>query len=311
MTAQEIINSTQTKTAKMLALFELGHTRVEVAQMLGVGYGFVQNVYARRYNNNATQARAGAAYNWTGFTHKFGVEIEAHGVNKEKLIRALNTAGIECVGESYNHETRNHWKVVSDNSLSGDNPFELVSPPLVGQEGLNQLQIVCRVLNDMGAMVNKSCGLHIHFDANGFDLNTWKNLYLNYAELEESLDSILPASRRANTNNYCKSIKTRGYRTAISGANSLREIEDAITSRSRYYKLNTQSFWRQRTVEFRQHSGTVEYEKISNWILLLAQLIEFSKTQSVTNGNFETLKSILQHEQQTYIQERHDKFARQ
>jgi hypothetical protein len=310
MTAQEIIDSTQTKTAKMLALFELGYTRVQVAEMMGVGYGFVQNVYARRYSRQ-TMVSPNLTNLWTGFSNKFGVEIEAHGVGINKLIRALNDAGIVCVGESYNHETRNHWKIVSDASVSGEMPFELVSPPLVGEAGLAQLKIACDILEQLGAKINKSCGLHIHFDVSEFDINAWKNLYINYAKLEQIIDSIMPVSRRGNNNRFCQSLRVRNYEDKIRNAETLLEIERSITDRSRYYKLNTQSYWRQRTVEFRQHSGTIEYGKVSNWILILSQMLEYSKSQVVSNGNIESLNSFLQHEQQMYVQQRIRKFATQ
>jgi len=49
MTTTEILNSDKTKTRKMQLLFEAGYNRKEVATMIGCGYGFVQNVYAKTY----------------------------------------------------------------------------------------------------------------------------------------------------------------------------------------------------------------------------------------------------------------------
>ncbi len=39
-------------------------------------------------------------------------------------------------------------------------------------------------------------------------------------------------------------------------------------SKDRYFKMNLQNIasGRQPTIEFRQHSGTLEYEKIASWI---------------------------------------------
>ena len=51
MEIDEILNSTLTKSDKMRRLFDEGKTRKEVALLLGVGYGFVQNVYAKYFNN--------------------------------------------------------------------------------------------------------------------------------------------------------------------------------------------------------------------------------------------------------------------
>ena len=89
---------------------------------------------------------------------KFGIEIEAYNVDKTALARALNAAGILCAVEGYNHQTRGHWKIVSDGSLQGYNTFELVSPILEGNNGLIQVEVVCQVINTLNARINTSCG---------------------------------------------------------------------------------------------------------------------------------------------------------
>jgi len=43
---QNILEQTGTKTSKIKMLLQLGMTRKQVAEAMGVGYGFVQNVYA-------------------------------------------------------------------------------------------------------------------------------------------------------------------------------------------------------------------------------------------------------------------------
>ena len=65
---------------------------------------------------------------------KYGLEIEIVNVDRERLLSNLNQAGIECYYEGYNHQTRPHWKIVTDASVS--NGYELVSPILEGDEGL-------------------------------------------------------------------------------------------------------------------------------------------------------------------------------
>ena len=44
--------------------------------------------------------------------------------------------------------------------------------------------------------VNESCGLHVHIDAAGFSMATWRNLALSYKHLEPVIDRFMPASRR-------------------------------------------------------------------------------------------------------------------
>ena len=42
----------------------------------------------------------------------YGVEIEFVG-DRYMVLEAVRELGIECHIERYNHETRNHWKIVS------------------------------------------------------------------------------------------------------------------------------------------------------------------------------------------------------
>ena len=101
--------------------------------------------------------------------------------------------------EGYNHTTRPHWKLVTDSSLNGNDTFELVSPILVGEAGLRELEKVCWVLDLCDVKVNESCGLHVHIDAVGFSMETWRNLALSYKHLEPVIDKFIPASRRDTT----------------------------------------------------------------------------------------------------------------
>ena len=150
-------------------------------------------------------------------------------------------------------------------SLSGDQTFELVSPILEGLDGLAQVRTVSEVLTGLGARINISCGLHVHFDASGMDLMNWKRLIKNYAGLESTIDSMMPQSRRGGANSYCKSMKINNLNGLIDAATSLNAVRNIFSCR--FHKVNTQAFARHRTIEFRQHSGTFEAAKIENWIL--------------------------------------------
>ena len=50
----------------------------------------------------------------------------------------------------------------------------------------------------------------------------------------------------------------------------------------RYYKVNAVAYERHQTIEFRQHSGTTEYEKIANWVMFLAKLVDYSFKHEIT-----------------------------
>lgn len=292
MTTQEILDSNNTKTRKIELLLQAGMSRVEIANLGVLGkYGAIQNVYAKMQAGSLPTRRRGIDF--FSFDRRFGVEIEAYNIPNRVLFDALIAEGVQVA--VLGRDTRaNSWKITTDSSISGNgvtNAFELVSPILVGEAGLAELEKVCRVLGRLNAKINKSCGLHIHFEAISFSLETWKNLMLNYAKLEDTIDSFMPNSRRADSNTYCKSLKRKvNFETLVQSATNLAQLHGRLESR--YFKLNTKSFAEHKTVEFRQHSGTVEFDKIRNWILFLNGLCKKSELGMVQNIAIEGLEFI-------------------
>jgi hypothetical protein len=276
-----------TKTSKIQKLILLGLTRKEIAALVTNGnYGFVQNVYAKMKRDGQLDSRTPQRHD-DFMNRRFGVEFEAYNVTKEKLCSALRSAGIECEIEGYNHITRAKWKIVNDGSIEGCNTFELVSPILSGEDGISTLKIVCSVLNECRAKVNKTCGTHVHIDAADFTLSQWKRIYINYYRLEKTIDAFMPESRRHNS--YCERlVGISEFESKINRCNSLEQIA-GVFGHSRYYKVNPMSYSRHNTCEFRQHGGTIEFEKISSWIKFVNNLVELSRQCTVQNTRLESL----------------------
>lgn len=222
------------------------------------------------------------------FTHtrKMGVEIEFYGVNHRELFEAMKEAGIPVVNHfvDYAPESNDFWIITNDISIEQHDSIELVSRILSGQEGLTEVRKVCSILNKLGARVSKKCGLHVHVDANDLDVDSIKNLIRRYSLFESEFDSFMPRTRRNNNNEYCRSMNNV--------ANS-RFTGDSVTellynmyhqlSYGRYYKLNVLAYLRHGTVEFRHHSGTVNAEKITNWMQMCVSFVETTKNTNAVN----------------------------
>lgn len=306
---QNILSQGTTKTSKIQQLILLGLTRKRIAELVTNGnYGFVQNVYAKmRVEGLINQSNENQIDE--SFTRRFGVEFEAYGVKMEILKQKLNNEGIECEIEGYNHNTRPHWKIVSDSSLEGNNTFELVSPILQGENGINELEKVCRVLTSCKAKINKTCGTHVHFDASEIRLPEWKRIYINYERLENTIDNFMPESRR--NNRYCKSLKDiTNFETKINNCTNLLQIQN-VFSNSRYFKINPMSYSRHKTIEFRQHAGTVEFEKINNWVRFLNNLINLSKTTLIETGTLDSISTFNNESITNFYKLRTQKFTQQ
>ena len=247
---RNILAEDGTKTSKIRKLLLLGLTHREIADLVTRGNrGFVWNVY-KRMRDEGLIVSAGTSTATTpeldySFRRKFGVEIEAYNCTCQRLVRELTEAGIEVASERYNHDLRPHWKLVTDSSLNGNDTFELVSPILEGEDGLEKLERVCWVLDACNVKINGSCGLHVHM------------------------------------NTYCGSL-IQFPDERIRSARNIRELQGLFPSR--YMKVNLQAYSRHRTVEFRQHSGTISFTKIENWVCFLDRMITFASVGALPAG---------------------------
>ena len=218
----------------------------------------------------------------------------------------LRDAGIRVAVENYNHDTRDHWKLVSDASLRGENTFELVSPILIGEDGLKELETVCWVLDLCDVKINDSCGFHVHMDAANFNMDTWKNMALTYKRLESVIDSFMPGSRRDNQ--YCRSLNAISE-VKIRSASTISELQ-RVFNNQRYYKLNLEAYSRHRTVEFRQHSGTTDFTKMEKWIRFLNGLITFAQAGNIPSRTSLENLPFLNDKEKIFFKIRTKKLAR-
>lgn len=209
---------------------------------------------------------------------KFGIEIECLGITINQALRVLREAGIEIDYEGYNHNTSLSWKIVTDSSVSDG--FEVVSPVLSGAAGLQQVVTVAKNLRNAGAKVDRRCGFHVHIDARDLAGADILNIIRRYAAHEAQIDTLMPPSRRGTSNSYCKAMG-EVVRSVVNVSESATTRQVCERVFDRYYKLNVQAFTRHGTVEFRQHSGTVDYRKMVNWIVFCLQFVEDSRTISV------------------------------
>lgn len=244
-----------------------------------------------------TKAWQGSGFDFSKLT--FGIEIEAYNFTRANLIDNSTRKGLSVRSEGYNHTDNQHYfKIVSDGSLEGVNSNEVVSPILQGNDGLNSLKRLCEALNEIDAKVNRSCGLHVHIGAANMTDAHYIRIIRNYQKIEAIIDSFMPLSRRANNNGFCRSLQGFDF----SRCTTKRDVYDLMNSR--YYKINGHAYFRHQTIEFRQHSGTTDYTKISMWIQFLAALVKYSEKNEITSCNSIDEIPFLNAEQKAYFNNR-------
>lgn len=210
-------------------------------------------------------------------TRTFGIELETilpAGKSRYDLASYLRANGVDCQAEHYNHRTPSGWKLVSDASVgNGSNSCEIVSPILSGQDGIETARKVASLADAFGCTVNRSCGFHCHVGASDLTVDSLKTLIETYRLNETYIDSLMPVSRRDNNADYARSVLPCG-----NGQTITQLVDHQFT---RYRKLNVASMHRQGTVEFRQHSGTLNADKITAWVEFCLACVEFSaRTES-------------------------------
>lgn len=252
----EIKSATMSINAKKSALAKLGITPYEISIMLA---------------SEATAARVRKSFT-------FGVEIECN-VERGAIREAAVITGMSYQYEGYNHrDGHSYFKFTTDASVQGANAIECVSPVMQGTKGKSTLKCAVETLNRAGASVNRSCGLHVHIGAADLTQQQCANVFNNYYFLEALIDSFMAPSRRRDTNCYCRSLSDH---SALTKCKSMSEVQYTLDS-DRYHKINPMAYNRYKTIEFRQHRGSVNYDKILNWVMFCGKLVEWSKKNRLT-----------------------------
>lgn len=225
----------------------------------------------------------------------FGVELEFFGTTPERVVTEFRARWLDCRYEGYNHETRSSWKIVTDVSVNATGTsatsrngrgsgLELVSPILRGPEGFAALQLACQALTAAGAKVDRTCGVHVHHGADDLDAMAIARICANYAYGQAFIDQLLPPSRRNNI--YCapRPLSQVQALIRIAGQRWMTRSRMAYEGFNRYHTVNLESISRHGTVEFRQHSGSTEYDKVAAWVRLGQAIVATSREQTVISA---------------------------
>lgn len=218
------------------------------------------------------------------FNRTFGLEIECD--CNYHIVRS-DSVNFQYMG--YTHEVmRDVFKFVTDSSVEGAHAIECVSPVLSGNDGHAKVKACVKALKDAGGRVNNSCGLHVHIGAGDLTSEQYANVFANYMFLENVIDTFMARSRRGNNCHWCKTLKGRG----VENAHNMSDIYNCFGATfygegnfphryergcQRYFKVNCLSWIKYKTIEFRQHGGSLNATKINNWVKFLVKLVEWSK----------------------------------
>ena len=220
---------------------------------------------------------------------------------RKDMVKLLNENGIPANGfDGFNKDFK-MWNVDTDSTVvpldtsAGWYPIELISPVLVySAAALEKIEIVLELLvSNFTLYANESCGLHVHVGNadRGFSLRTLKNFCSLITVFEDQLTSLHTIDRIHNP--YAKSTSTTFYprsttKEKLSTIDQMGTVDDLVEHFTHTYDayydknlafnfLNLQegddSDEPLRTIEFRQHRGTLDPKLISNWVMVACNLI--------------------------------------
>jgi hypothetical protein len=199
------------------------------------------------------------------------------------------------------------WKAERDGSISNNRGMriasghEVISPIMWGQDGLDQMKRTCRALRRAGAEVNPSCGTHVTIGIEGsfarfrrFGLakkhRAIGRIVEAYDYFQQGFDSLVSESRRsgspgaayvsrrygAGADRYCPIVHFNWH---TAGHNTYGQGDDVHYAGIVRYGVgrgvvNVSSSMK--VIEFRQHNGTLDGNKLKNWALLLHRLVSWA-----------------------------------
>ena len=213
-----------------------------------------------------------------------GIEIESEGV-KGVHIKELN----EVIKKKVDGETRS-WKTKDDASLSGGG-VEIVSPILTdNKEDVEDIYMICSMLQKCGNTVSERCGGHIHI---GADYLKSKEAYVNLLEIWGNAEKII--YKMSNEIGTIPRIRIKKYASSISpklkeaiekGTINLENEEDLeqfiseiqAVQGSRYSGLNLLNINnRKNTIEFRISNGTINPDTWIENVRLFGRIVQISQ----------------------------------
>jgi len=188
------------------------------------------------------------------------------------------------------------WKVVSDGSIhcesrrgnaSRNYSVEFVSP-ICHYADIETVQELVRKLRTAGAVVNDSCGIHVHIGAENHDVVALRNLVNIMASKEDLLYKALNV--QVQRQNYCQKADTRFLdEMNVCKPRSLESLEQLWYNghgnrynhydESRYHALNLHSVFSRGTIEFRLFNSTLHAGEVKAYIQLCLAISHQAKVQ--------------------------------
>lgn len=162
----------------------------------------------------------------------------------------------------YHKHQADLWGLEYDSSISTNDKcgyqVELITPPLA-QNDFPAIKIALDVVRP-DSLITKSCGLHCHVGVT--NINHARRCALLWYISEPAILDVFPLDR--SRNHYCTPLRNKP--ASVFSPEYCR----------RYTMINIESYDIRKTVEFRGHSGTLNYQKTKKWVLFCLSFVRLA-----------------------------------
>ena len=227
-------------------------------------------------------------------------------VNKSKTPVALE---IECISEyefevdedntAYIENIPFGWHDTYDGSLS-EHGREFVMQPEVGDEALKRVKELCSWAINNDWYTDNSCGIHVHTDAFYSGVSELKGILITMRVLEPFIYMMLP--ERRSSSRYSAPMSDNVTTEEILDMKTVgdfcdlwyRKMNGTITTadkynESRYRGLNLHSRILHGTIEYRYHHGTLNSDRIRDWVLFCLAISDFGSKLMTLSSKYSKL----------------------
>lgn len=215
----------------------------------------------------------GKTYDTIKSRRSFGVEIE---VCQPKKMRPMP------------EKIKINWTSKRDASLP-ELGVELASTILYGDEGLKTIADLCNYARSHSWSVDTRAGLHLHVGVPDENYETLGAVALGYHMTYDMWCSFVAPSRQRCK--YCRknsfSSKTLSL---MPGSDIIHRFLNDPSIEGRRCWVNWHSYTTHNTVEIRLHHGSLDYTKISNWVIANTRFVDWCLKQGSAAAVYQRMK---------------------
>jgi hypothetical protein len=211
--------------------------------------------------------------------------------------------------------------VTADGSLHGGFAHEVNTMPRNGDQFLKHIKEITDGYAELAAACSIDCGLHVHVNCSDLNFYDLRRVILLYAKVERALFELCADTRLHSQYSMPCGTEYRNmspdpaiFRRQLLGTfygddNKLlpkkgqRDVPDAKRDKhhtnKRYRALNVHSYFMRKTLEFRHHEGSVDYNEITNWAMICGHVIDSAvrlaeaKITALPTNPFTALMAVL------------------